>query len=150
MDRLERSDRAMGEYPSDANAACSLEEWRLMGLPEGMAVVLNGDEDLADDLEALLKAGRITIVFPAFTDGRGFSLARRLRQRGFDGALIASGELLPDQWTYLKRSGFTLLESQELTERAELCVSPEESYQADALSPQPLFRRRFAALAKAS
>ena len=150
MDRLERSDRAMGEYPSDDNAACSLEEWRLMGRPAGMAVLVNGDEDISADLEALLTASQITIVFPAFTDGRGFSLSRRLRQRGFDGELIASGELLPDQWAYLKRSGFSALESQELTERAEHCVSPEESYQADALHPQPLFRRRFAAVAKAS
>ncbi|MEM1190751.1 MAG: DUF934 domain-containing protein [Pseudomonadota bacterium] len=142
MDRLERSERAMGEYPSDPGPACNLEEWRLMGRPAEVAVVLQGDDDLGDDLEALLRVHRITVTFPAFTDGRGFSLGRRLRLRGFRGELIAAGELLPDQWAYLKRLGFTALESASLSERVELCVSPEESYQADALSALPLFRRR--------
>ncbi|MEO1079162.1 MAG: DUF934 domain-containing protein [Pseudomonadota bacterium] len=142
MDRLERSDRAMGEYPSEGGATCSLEEWRLMGRPMAMTVLLNGDDDIGEDLDALLRVDRITIAFPAFTDGRGFSLGRRLRLRGFHGELIASGELLPDQWAYLKRLGFTALESESLTERAELCLSPKDSYQADALSPLPLFRRR--------
>ncbi|MEL7043477.1 MAG: DUF934 domain-containing protein [Pseudomonadota bacterium] len=147
MDRLERSDRAMGEYPSEGGTSCcSLEEWRLMGRPMAMTVVLNGDDDIGDDMDddmdALLRVDRITIAFPAFTDGRGFSLGRRLRLRGFQGELIASGELLPDQWAYLKRLGFTALESESLTERAELCLSPKDSYQADALSPLPLFRRR--------
>ena len=40
----------------------------------------------------------IEIAFPAFADGRGFSLARLIRRAGFKGELRASGRLLADQY----------------------------------------------------
>jgi uncharacterized protein (DUF934 family) len=50
----------------------------------------------------------IAIVFPVFSDGRGFTHARRLRTAfGFTGALIADGHTIPDQADYLFRCGFT-------------------------------------------
>jgi phosphoadenylyl-sulfate reductase (thioredoxin) len=55
----------------------------------------------------------IVVVFPAFRDGRGFSTAARLRERGFTGQLIASGDLLPDQAPLLARSGFDAVELPE-------------------------------------
>ena len=39
----------------------------------------------------------IAVAFPAFADGRGFSLARLLRRAGFTGELRASGRLVADQ-----------------------------------------------------
>lgn len=48
----------------------------------------------------------IDIAFPAFTDGRGFSLARLLRRDGFTGELRASGRLTPDQYLHAIGSGF--------------------------------------------
>ena len=48
----------------------------------------------------------IDIAFPAFTDGRGFSLARLLRREGFAGELRASGKLTPDQYLHAIGSGF--------------------------------------------
>jgi uncharacterized protein (DUF934 family) len=39
----------------------------------------------------------IAIVFPSFADGRGFSLARQLRNHGYKGVLRASGPLIADQ-----------------------------------------------------
>lgn len=56
------------------------------------------------------KLDLIAIVFPAGTDGRGFSLARRLRQRGFKGALRASGPLFSDQFPQALACGFTEVE----------------------------------------
>ena len=45
--------------------------------------------------------------FPAFTDGRGYSTARLLRQRyGFAGELRAFGDILRDQLFELARCGF--------------------------------------------
>jgi uncharacterized protein (DUF934 family) len=50
----------------------------------------------------------IAIVFPVFSDGRGFTHARRLRTAfGFTGALIADGHTIPDRADYLFRCGFT-------------------------------------------
>lgn len=53
---------------------------------------------------------RIAIAFPAFTDGRGFSLARALRQAGYRGRLRAVGELIPDQFAFALDCGFDEIE----------------------------------------
>ncbi|MEW6597284.1 MAG: phosphoadenylyl-sulfate reductase [Pseudomonadota bacterium] len=49
---------------------------------------------------------RVVVEFPAFRDGRGLSLAAQLREQGYEGELIATGDLLPDQAQHLKRVGF--------------------------------------------
>lgn len=47
------------------------------------------------------------IEFPAFGDGRGFSLAVRLRKDfGFKGEIRATGPVIPDQALFLLRAGF--------------------------------------------
>ncbi len=48
----------------------------------------------------------IAVQFPAFADGRGFSIARSLRDRGFRGRLRAVGPLTADQWDYALACGF--------------------------------------------
>lgn len=49
----------------------------------------------------------VAIAFKSFADGRGFSLARRLRQRhGAAITLIATGHVLPDQARHAFQSGF--------------------------------------------
>ena len=48
----------------------------------------------------------IRIRFGSFEDGRGFSLAHRLRQLGFSGRLRAEGYLIADQYALARRSGF--------------------------------------------
>ena len=54
-----------------------------------------------------LAAPALEIAFPSFKDGRGFTLARELRDRlGYRGWLRASGDLLPDQATHLRDVGF--------------------------------------------
>jgi uncharacterized protein (DUF934 family) len=64
-----------------------------------------------DDPEALAKdVARLPLIaidFPQFTDGRGYSLARVLRQRyGFRGELRAIGDVQRDQLYYLGQCGF--------------------------------------------
>lgn len=68
--------------------------------PEGLAPHLGG-------LEA------IRIAFPAFNDGRGFTLAARLRRMGFAGRLRAQGHVLADQYAMARRSGFDEVEIPE-------------------------------------
>ena len=52
----------------------------------------------------------VAIDFPTMLDGRGFSLARRLRALGFDGRLRATGALIADQYAMARRVGFNEVE----------------------------------------
>lgn len=61
---------------------------------------------LAEVEAAAREAGVLVLEFDAFRDGRGFSLAAVLRERGYRGRLIADGRLIPDQVRHLRRSGF--------------------------------------------
>jgi len=53
----------------------------------------------------------IAVDFPSFADGRGFSVARRLRHLGFAGELRASGPVIADQYAYLRACGFSTVET---------------------------------------
>jgi uncharacterized protein (DUF934 family) len=48
----------------------------------------------------------IRIAFPAFNDGRAFTIARRLREMGYTGQLLANGPVIADQYAMLRRVGF--------------------------------------------
>ncbi len=52
----------------------------------------------------------IRVAFPAFSDGRGFTLARHLRDAGFTGRLRATGHVIADQYAMARRSGFDEVE----------------------------------------
>ena len=52
----------------------------------------------------------IRIPFASFADGRGFTLARRLRLMGFQGRLRAHGHVIADQYAMARRSGFDEVE----------------------------------------
>ncbi|MBK0400031.1 DUF934 domain-containing protein [Limibaculum sp. M0105] len=57
--------------------------------------------------------GRIALIsvgFPGFSDGRGFSIGRQLRALGFAGRLRASGPVIVDQFAYLLECGFDEVE----------------------------------------
>lgn len=60
----------------------------------------------------------IRVAFPAFSDGRGFSLARHLRARGYTGRLRAKGHVIADQYAMARRAGFDEVEiADDLAER---------------------------------
>lgn len=98
------------------------------------------------DSKALRALPIIAVNFPVFTDGRGFSIARLLRERvGFTGELRAIGYLLRDQLCYMKRCGFTsfdLPEGQDLQLAMESLDDFTEYYQGAVDVAEPLFRRR--------
>lgn len=52
----------------------------------------------------------IRIAFPAFNDGRAFTIARRLRMAGFKGHLRAVGPVIADQYAMARRVGFDDIE----------------------------------------
>lgn len=72
---------------------------------EGPTVRIAHDDD-PEVLASHLKAPLVEIAFPAFNNGRGFSLARRLRAEGYKGRMRAVGALLPDQYAMARRVGF--------------------------------------------
>ena len=55
----------------------------------------------------------VSVAFPAFSDGRGFSLAKLIRNHGFTGTLRASGPLIADQFAYALSCGFDEIELPE-------------------------------------
>jgi uncharacterized protein (DUF934 family) len=52
----------------------------------------------------------IRIGFPAFSDGRAFTIARRLRVLGYTGQMIATGPVIADQYAMARRVGFDAVE----------------------------------------
>ena len=72
--------------------------------------------DIPSDADPAGLAGRIgeiemiRIDFPSSADGRGFTIARRLRLMGFTGRLRARGHVIADQYAMARRSGFDEIE----------------------------------------
>ena len=110
-----------------------------------LGVVLEPDQPPSELTGDITQIPLIAINFPVFTDGRGFSYARELRQRGYAGEIRAVGHFIRDQLGYLTRCGFNAFDFAENTNLEAALASLDEfqdHYQADALQPEPLFRRR--------
>lgn len=74
---------------------------------QGRRVRLQNDVDLGALAMHLSRLSTILVEFPAFADGRGFSIARELRRKyGYTGLLIADGPLIPDQYAFALQCGF--------------------------------------------
>ena len=74
----------------------------------GEIVDLGPDTD-EDALTDHLRAPLIRVAFPSSADGRGFTLARLLRLRGYHGRLRARGVIAP-QYAMARRAGFDEVE----------------------------------------
>ena len=71
-----------------------------------VAVRLEPGDDARDLLPYLERLKLVEVNFPAFTEGRGYSSARILREAGFTGELRAVGDIAVDQLAPLRRCGF--------------------------------------------
>lgn len=103
-------------------------------------------DKLPTDIPDLTKLAVIAIEFPRFTDGRGYSVARMLRDRyKFTGELRAVGWVLRDNLFYLERSGFTAFElkpGKPLESALEAFSEFSVTYQAATDDKRPIYRRR--------
>ena len=75
----------------------------------------NGKTQLGEDVQELEPyldmLSLVSIAFPTYRNGPGFSAARVLREQfNFDGEIRASGEVLHDQWAMMRRCGITAFE----------------------------------------
>jgi uncharacterized protein (DUF934 family) len=105
-----------------------------------------GPEGLAYDVQ---RFPLLAVNFPKFGDGRGYSIARLLRERyGFKGELRAIGDVLHDHLFFMAQCGFdafALREDQDAKEALSVFGTFSDGYQTSVLRPVPLFRRRLGA-----
>ena len=151
---LDRDGARADEWHRTAVAAAASDRHALVEfaeLPEALATISIGqplgvvipntvtEAELAPHLPRL---ALVAIGFPAFSDGRGFSLAKALRREGFAGALRASGPLIPDQFAYALACGFDEIElpdtsaarqsvSQWLAAKTHLPATYQRGYRRD-------------------
>jgi uncharacterized protein (DUF934 family) len=78
----------------------------LTDLTEQTAVDLANNDDPQALVGRLDQLTLIRVAFPAFNDGRAFTIARRLREMGYKGQLLALGPVVADQYAMLRRVGF--------------------------------------------
>jgi phosphoadenylyl-sulfate reductase (thioredoxin) len=118
---------------------------RLKGIQNGLR--LSVTTPLEEVEAAAVNEDTLVLEFDAFRDGRGFSLAAVLRERGYGGRLIAAGKLLPDQARHLRRSGFDAVELDEGADTAawdRMDQAFSASYQPAVDVAPTIWRRRHA------
>jgi uncharacterized protein (DUF934 family) len=98
-----------------------------------------------EQIEALDSVPLIAIEFPSFTDGRGYSNARLLRDRhAYKGELRAIGDVLRDQLFFMARCGidsFALKAGKDIEGALSAFLDFSVTYQAAEDDKRPLFRR---------
>jgi uncharacterized protein (DUF934 family) len=140
------------EVPARGDVIVPLALWlerreELLAYPDKLGAWLDaneGPEALAGDVQ---RFALIAVNFPKFGDGRGYSIARLLRERyGYKGELRAIGDVLHDHLFFMAQCGFdafALREDQDAQEALSSALDTfSDSYQATVLRPVPLFRRR--------
>ena len=149
---LERgADAALPSVPATGDVMVPLAVWQasrdaLLARDGKLGVWLAGDDDPADIAADLEHFELVAVRFVSFTDGRGYSIARLLRERfGWRGELRAIGDIQRDQVFYLARCGFDALSLRD-GEDVETALAAfndfTEAYQTAVDRPVPLFRRR--------
>ncbi len=129
----------------------SLKVWQakrdpLLARDGQLGLLLETNDEPAPIGADVARFGVIAIHFAQFTDGRGYSLGRLLRDRYcYSGELRAVGDVLQDQLFYLKRSGFNAfaVRADKSIDAALKSLNDfSETYQGAWDQPLPLFKRR--------
>jgi len=140
----------LADVPSAGRVIVPLALW----IAHRDALIARGDVGVwlapADDPDALradiAALPVIAVDFPQFTDGRGYSTGRLLREKyRFAGELRAVGDVLRDQLYYLSACGFNafaLRDDRDLEAALKGFADFSDNYQSTVRQPAPLFRRR--------
>ena len=89
----------------------------------------------------------VEVNFPTFSDGRGYSSARILREAGYAGELRAVGDLPVDELSALRRCGFDSFAPQTLLDPADAEAAFNrwpDVYQPAADGRSPIWAKRHA------
>jgi uncharacterized protein (DUF934 family) len=148
------ADKTLPAVPAGGDIIVSTAQWlaqkeSLLARQGRLGVWLANTEDPATIAGELKHFALVAVDFPHFTDGRGSSIGRLLRERyGWGGELRAIGDVIRDVIFYLSRCGFDAFDL-KAGEDAQAALSAfgdfSEAYQISVERPQPLFRRRSAA-----
>lgn len=133
--------------PEQRPAFVPLALWEANQEDTELAPLLASDCELTAELVKNISAApAIAIDFPAFTDGRGYSIARLLRERfGYRGEIRAVGDVLVDQLHYMQRCGFNamaLRDDQHPDDALRALNAFSVRYQTDVEERQALFEKR--------
>ena len=137
--------------PADGDIIFSVDFWvknkrQLESRSKGrLGLMLESTDDINSFSDDLGLFDIISINFPAFADGRGYSVARLLRERyHFQKEIRAVGDVLRDQLFYMYRCGFNAFAI-----RADRCIEDAlnayndftVTYQAASDNLNPIYRR---------
>lgn len=114
---IDNIDRAIVAWDALSDALAARRDGQSLGVAVPNTVTAAA---LAPHLDAV---ALVAVSFPAFSDGRGFSIAKALRNAGYTGTLRANGPLIPDQFAYALACGF---DEVELPEASAARQSPEQ------------------------
>jgi uncharacterized protein (DUF934 family) len=124
----------LGHHADFSARACDVGVW------------LKPDDEPGQLARDVTRLPLIAVSFPQFTDGRGYSIGRLLRERfGYKGELRAIGEVLRDQLFYMASVGFNAFAVQEGKSIEEALTAFDdfsEAYQTSVARPVPYYRRR--------
>lgn len=102
-------------------------------VPSTLGVILESGDDVTALESHLERVSFVALHFAKFTDGRGYSHARLLRTRyGFQGTILAYGDVLRDQLLLMHRSGinaFYMREGQDEVAALEAFNRFDDQYQ---------------------
>jgi uncharacterized protein (DUF934 family) len=143
-----------GESPETATVPAGfqivpLQVWlaqkTVLSARKDIAVWLASDERAEQLKEDIATLPLIAVDFPAFSDGRGYSIAFNLRTRlGYDGEIRAIGDVLRDQLFYMQRVGFDAFATREdrsIDDALKGLTDFSDVYQTSWDQKTPLFRR---------
>jgi uncharacterized protein (DUF934 family) len=142
---------ALQQLSDQKNVIVPLASWielssELRARSGGVGVCLAGGDDPELLVSDFAQLDLIAVRFASFTDGRGYSTARLLRERwGWRGELRAVGDVQRDQLFYLARCGFDsfhLRDGEDVEAALGAFADFSEAYQTAVDRPVPLFRRR--------
>ncbi|MEI8177239.1 DUF934 domain-containing protein [Aestuariivirga sp.] len=132
-----------GELPSADDVivpfARLLKEWGELSTRAGKLGLRLSNTDRPEALGTFLpRLSVIVLPFPAFNDGRAYSIARSLRDMGYRGEIRATGNVLPDQLQFMLQVGFDAF---EIGERFPLETWQKASRQMSLAYQRGLFRQ---------
>ncbi len=125
-----------GFAPDDAPVLVAPED--IATATEGAAFEIALDADAAALAPHFNAIELIVVPFPSFADGRGFSIAQRLRALGYRGRLRASGHVITDQYPFARFCGFDEVQIDD----ALAARQPEDLWLAAKDRPVPPFLKR--------
>ena len=147
------ADGELPSVPAQGDVIVPLKVWLTrhdaLAVRQGHTGVWLDSNEAAETIAAdLRRLPLIALRFPAFTDGRGYSSARLLRERyGFGGEIRAIGDVGRDHLLNMQRCGidaFALREGEDVEQALAAFDELPATYQASVVEPLPLFRRRIA------